>query len=67
MIDRVEAMYKCIVVALVTNNDGGTQSGRKKTVEQRPWLFGPACCGHQVRIPIFKSTIEILTSRFILI
>lgn len=31
MIDRVEEKYGCLVVALVTDNDGGSQSGRKKS------------------------------------
>lgn len=44
----MEEVYGCIVVALVTDNDGGSQSSHKKTVEVQPWIFGPACCGHQV-------------------
>lgn len=48
MVDKVETMFQCIVVAFVTDNDGGSCSGRTKLVVKRPWLFGLPCCGHQV-------------------
>jgi len=51
MIDKAEDEYKVIVVAFCCDNDGGSQRGRKDLVINRPWLFGPPCCAHQVRLP----------------
>ena len=49
MIDKAENEYGVIVVCFCCDNDGGSQNGRKRLIEKRPWLFGPPCCGHQVR------------------
>lgn len=48
MIDKAENEHGCIVVCLLCDNDGGSQKGRKLTILLRPWLFGLACCAHQV-------------------
>jgi hypothetical protein len=50
MIDKAEDVYGVIVVAFCCDNDGGSQRGRKDLVIKRPWLFGPPCCAHQVRV-----------------
>ncbi|KAJ3990880.1 hypothetical protein F5050DRAFT_1545347, partial [Lentinula boryana] len=47
MIDKVEGRYKCIVVCLGTDNDGGSKAGRAILVIRRPYLFAFPCCGHQ--------------------
>lgn len=49
MVDNVEKQYKCIVVAFITDNNGGSCSGRTKLVQKHQWIFGPPCCAHQVR------------------
>ncbi|KAJ7435413.1 ribonuclease H-like domain-containing protein [Mycena latifolia] len=50
MIDKAEREHGCIVVCFCCDNDGGSQKGRKLLIIQRPWLFGPPCCAHQVRL-----------------
>jgi hypothetical protein len=50
MIDRAEDQYGVVVVAFCCDNDGGSQRGRKDLVLNRPWLFGPLCCAHQVSV-----------------
>lgn len=48
MIDATEKKYKCTVVSLGTDNDGGTRAGRGKLATHRTWLLPFACAGHQV-------------------
>ncbi|KAF9035431.1 ribonuclease H-like domain-containing protein [Rhodocollybia butyracea] len=48
MIEKTEKRYKCTVVGLGTDNDGGTRSGRVKVVQRRPWLLTFPCGAHQV-------------------
>jgi hypothetical protein len=55
MIDKAEQVYGCIVVCFCCDNDGGSQSGQKKLILARPWLFGPPCCAHQVRSEPFLN------------
>jgi hypothetical protein len=50
MIDKAEKVYQVIVVCFCCDNDGGSQAGRKQLIIERPWLFGPPCCAHQVSI-----------------
>ncbi|KAF9062402.1 ribonuclease H-like domain-containing protein, partial [Rhodocollybia butyracea] len=47
MIEKTEKRYKCTVVGLGTDNDGGTRSGRVKVVQRRPWLLTFPCGAHQ--------------------
>lgn len=49
MINKAEHEYGATVVVLCCDNNGGSQRGRKDLVIKRPWLFGPACCAHQVQ------------------
>lgn len=49
MIEKTEKKFKCTVVGLGTDNDGGTRSGRVKAGIRRPWLLTFPCGGHQVR------------------
>ncbi|KAJ6605628.1 hypothetical protein B0H10DRAFT_1820812 [Mycena sp. CBHHK59/15] len=46
-IDKAERDYGCIVVCYVSDNDGGSQNGRKRLIAAWPWLIGPPCCAHQ--------------------
>ena len=66
MIDRVEAIYKCLVVAFCCDNDGGSQSGRKILGNERFWLFIIACCAHQVIsiLNVAASHVDILHVTF---
>ncbi|KAJ8453944.1 hypothetical protein ONZ45_g19501 [Pleurotus djamor] len=50
IIDDVEKEYKCLVVCFCTDNDGGSQAGRKQLIKARPWIFGPPCCAHQFQL-----------------
>ncbi|KAF5365841.1 hypothetical protein D9757_012806 [Collybiopsis confluens] len=47
MIDKTETNYKCTVVAVGTDNDGGMRSGRGKLGTKRPWVMTFPCGGHQ--------------------
>ncbi|THU91256.1 hypothetical protein K435DRAFT_863575 [Dendrothele bispora CBS 962.96] len=47
MIDSTEKKYRCTVVALGTDNDGGSRAGRVKLGIIRPWLFLFPCGAHQ--------------------
>ncbi len=55
MIDDTERKYACFVVALVTDEDGGSSRGQKDTGIERPWLFIPPCCAHQVKVNFFEE------------
>ncbi|KAK6983944.1 ribonuclease H-like domain-containing protein [Favolaschia claudopus] len=46
-IDKIEGDTGGIVVAYITDNDGGSQRGRKDLVIIRPYIFGIQCCSHQ--------------------
>ncbi|KAF8878171.1 ribonuclease H-like domain-containing protein [Gymnopilus junonius] len=48
MIDKAEDDYGIVVVGFCCDNDGGSQRGRKDLIQKRPWLFGTACCAHQL-------------------
>jgi hypothetical protein len=54
MIDRAEAIYGCVVVALGTDNDGGSRAGRELIGSRRPWLFTFPCLAHQVNSFTFE-------------
>jgi hypothetical protein len=58
MIDKAEKDYCCVVICFCCDNDGGSQAGRKQLIIIRPWLFGPPCCAHQVRVCIIYTRIE---------
>jgi hypothetical protein len=61
MIDKAEDIYGVIVVAFCCDNDGGSQRGRKDLILKRPWLFGPPCCAHQVRvISIIQNPLKLM-------
>lgn len=47
-IDKTELEYKCKVIYLVTDCDGGSFLGRKLLFKEQPWLLVPSCWGHQV-------------------
>ncbi|EJD43092.1 hypothetical protein AURDEDRAFT_167769 [Auricularia subglabra TFB-10046 SS5] len=47
MIDQAEAKYKCTVVKLVTDNDGGARAGRELIAGTRPWVLTDPCMAHQ--------------------
>ncbi|KAK7015051.1 hypothetical protein R3P38DRAFT_3205081 [Favolaschia claudopus] len=50
-----------IVIAYITDNDGGSQRGRKDLVIKRPYLFGIQCCSHQgqlILLDYFKENPE---------
>ena len=47
MIDLAEEKWGCIVVAFLTDNDGGSKKGRKILGEIRAWLLLFPCCSHQ--------------------
>ncbi|KAF5354536.1 hypothetical protein D9758_011245 [Tetrapyrgos nigripes] len=47
MIDSAESVYGCRIVALGTDNDGGSRAGRNLIGERRPWLFTFPCIAHQ--------------------
>ncbi|KAF5336779.1 hypothetical protein D9758_017707 [Tetrapyrgos nigripes] len=47
MVDSVEKDYGCRVVALGTDNDGGSRAGRELLGSKRPWLFVFPCGAHQ--------------------
>lgn len=50
MIERAEKTYGVDVVVFCCDNDGGSQRGRKDLILKQPWLFGVACCVHQVSV-----------------
>ncbi|KAF7375831.1 DUF659 domain-containing protein [Mycena sanguinolenta] len=47
MIDKAEQVLGCIVVAFLTDNDGGSKRGRNNVGDIRPWLLLFPCCAHQ--------------------
>ncbi|KAF5366429.1 hypothetical protein D9758_009742 [Tetrapyrgos nigripes] len=47
MNDSAEQSYGCAVIALGTDNDGGSRAGRRIIEEKRPWLFTFPCIAHQ--------------------
>ncbi|EJD32807.1 hypothetical protein AURDEDRAFT_178096 [Auricularia subglabra TFB-10046 SS5] len=47
MIDKAEEKYKCRVVKLTTDNDGGARAGREKVGEDRKWVLTDPCMAHQ--------------------
>jgi hypothetical protein len=55
MIDKAERDYGLMVVCFCCDNDGGSRAGRKQLIAERPWLFGPPCCAHQVSLMIFQE------------
>ncbi|KAK7021681.1 hypothetical protein R3P38DRAFT_3196501 [Favolaschia claudopus] len=60
-IDTFEGDTGGIVVAYITDNDGGSQRGRKDLGIKRPYLFGIQCCSHQgqlILLDYFKENPE---------
>ncbi|KAK7440944.1 hypothetical protein VKT23_016720 [Stygiomarasmius scandens] len=61
MIDKTEREYKCEVVALGTDNDGGSRAGHVKLGKLRPWVFEFPCVTHQGQLVLgdyFKACPE---------
>ncbi|KAE9397312.1 hypothetical protein BT96DRAFT_957953 [Gymnopus androsaceus JB14] len=53
MIEKTKKRYKCTVVSLGMDNDGGTRSGHVKVVVQRhPWLLIFPCSAHQGHLSV---------------
>ncbi|THU97324.1 hypothetical protein K435DRAFT_965546 [Dendrothele bispora CBS 962.96] len=52
MIDSAEKVYGCHIVALGTDNDGGSRAGRVFLEKLRPWLFLFPCGAHQGQLTL---------------
>ncbi|KAL0564419.1 hypothetical protein V5O48_017626 [Marasmius crinis-equi] len=50
MIEDQEDEYGLVVVAVCSDNDGGTARGRKDLIVKWPWLFGIPCLAHQFQL-----------------
>lgn len=50
IIDFVERNYCCRVVALGTDDDGGSKCGRGLVEDDHPWIFIFPCGAHHVSI-----------------
>ncbi|KAK7451264.1 hypothetical protein VKT23_012604 [Stygiomarasmius scandens] len=65
MIDTTEKVYGCEVVALGTDNDGGSRAGRVKLEKRCPWIFTFPCGAHQGQLVLgdyFKECSESATT-----
>ncbi|KAL0566357.1 hypothetical protein V5O48_015656 [Marasmius crinis-equi] len=52
MIDIAEKTYQCSVVAMGTDNDGGSRAGRVLLGKERPYLFTFPCIVHQGQLTL---------------
>ncbi|KAF5346601.1 hypothetical protein D9758_013487 [Tetrapyrgos nigripes] len=50
MIEKTEKDYKCAVIYLVTDADGGSKKGRAVLAKKRPDLILPSCWAHQFQL-----------------
>ncbi|KAJ7793330.1 ribonuclease H-like domain-containing protein, partial [Mycena leptocephala] len=61
MIDKAESTLGCQVAGFLTDNDGGSKSGRNLLGKARPWFLVFPCCGHQGQLMLgdyIKESLE---------